>query len=39
MKLFYHETIFNFQMNNFDTIIENMKNNVITFENVKSNWE
>ena len=38
--LFRHETIFNFHMNNFDTIIENMiKNKVITFKNVKSNWE
>ena len=39
-KLFRHETIFNFHMNNFDTIIENMtKNKVITFNNIKSNWE
>ena len=34
-KLFCHETIFNFHMNNFDTIIENMKNKVITFKNAK----
>ena len=39
-KLFRYETIFNFHMNNFDTIIENMtKNKVITFKNIKSNWE
>ena len=36
-KLFRHETIFNFHMNNFDTIIENIKSKVITFKNVKSN--
>ena len=36
-KLFRHETIFNFHMNNFDTIIENTKSKVITFKNVKSN--
>ena len=39
-KLFHRETIFDFHMNNFDTIIENIiKNKVITFKNVKSNWE
>ena len=34
-KLFRHETIFNFHMNNFDTIIENIKNKLITFKNAK----
>ena len=44
-KLFRHETIFNFYINNFCTIIENkadffiIKNKVTAFKNVKSNWE
>ena len=36
-KLFGHETIFNFHMSNFNTIIENIKNYALTFKNVKSN--
>ena len=31
--------LFNFHMNNFDTIIGNIKNKIITFKNVKWNWE
>ena len=38
-KLFRRETIFDFHMNNFDTIIENIIKNKVTFKNVKSNWE
>ena len=44
-RLFRHETIFNFHMNNFGTLIENkadffiIKNKVITFKNVESNWD
>ena len=31
MKLVRHETLFNFRMNNFDTIIENITNELSSF--------